>query len=88
MIPCPVKPPVDAMRLPRRQFLQLAVGAGALPAVSRIARAQVYPTRPRPPALYRAEDIGSVLKGGAKVCQRQLVNEVLGPLVNLYRGFK
>jgi tripartite-type tricarboxylate transporter receptor subunit TctC len=34
------------MRLPRRQFLQLAVGAGALPAVSRIARAQVYPTRP------------------------------------------
>jgi tripartite-type tricarboxylate transporter receptor subunit TctC len=34
------------MRLPRRQFLQLAAGAGALPAVSRIARAQVYPTRP------------------------------------------
>jgi tripartite-type tricarboxylate transporter receptor subunit TctC len=33
------------MRLPR-QFLQLAAGAGALPAVSRIARAQVYPTRP------------------------------------------
>jgi tripartite-type tricarboxylate transporter receptor subunit TctC len=34
------------MRLSRRQFLQLAAGAGALPAVSRIARAQVYPTRP------------------------------------------
>jgi tripartite-type tricarboxylate transporter receptor subunit TctC len=34
------------MRLPRRQFLQLAAGAGALPAVSRIARAQVYPSRP------------------------------------------
>jgi hypothetical protein len=27
------------------------------------------------------EDIGSALKGGAKVCQRELVNEVLGPLV-------
>src|SRR5262249_14701284 len=46
MIPCPAKPPVDDMRLPRRQFLQLAAGAGALPAVSRIARAQVYPSRP------------------------------------------
>jgi hypothetical protein len=34
------------MRLPRRQFLQLATGAAALPAVSRIARAQIYPTRP------------------------------------------
>src|SRR5262245_22226212 len=26
-------------------------------------------------------DPGSVLKGGVNVCQRQLVNEVLGPLV-------
>jgi tripartite-type tricarboxylate transporter receptor subunit TctC len=33
------------MRLVRRQFLQLAAGAAALPAVSRIARAQTYPTR-------------------------------------------
>jgi tripartite-type tricarboxylate transporter receptor subunit TctC len=31
---------------PRRQFLHLAAGAAALPAVSRIARAQAYPTRP------------------------------------------
>jgi len=34
------------MKLPRRQFLHLAVGAAALPALSRIARAQAYPTRP------------------------------------------
>ena len=34
------------MKLPRRTFLHLAAGAAALPAVSRIARAQVYPTRP------------------------------------------
>jgi tripartite-type tricarboxylate transporter receptor subunit TctC len=34
------------MKLPRRQFLQLAAGAAALPAVSRVARAQAYPTRP------------------------------------------
>jgi tripartite-type tricarboxylate transporter receptor subunit TctC len=35
------------MKLPhRRQFLHLAAGAAALPAVSRIARAQTYPARP------------------------------------------
>jgi len=35
-----------AMRLPRRTFLQLAAGAAALPAVSRLASAQAYPARP------------------------------------------
>ncbi|QWG25056.1 tripartite tricarboxylate transporter substrate binding protein [Bradyrhizobium sediminis] len=34
------------MRLPRRQFLHLAAGAALLPAVSRTARAQSYPSRP------------------------------------------
>ena len=34
------------MKLPRRNFLHLAAGAAALPAVPRIARAQAYPTRP------------------------------------------
>jgi tripartite-type tricarboxylate transporter receptor subunit TctC len=34
------------MKLPRRNFLHLAAGAAALPAVSRIARAQAYPSRP------------------------------------------
>jgi tripartite-type tricarboxylate transporter receptor subunit TctC len=34
------------MKLPRRQFLHLAAGAAALPAVSRIASAQTYPSRP------------------------------------------
>ena len=34
------------MRIPRRKFLQLAVGGAALPAVSRLARAQAYPSRP------------------------------------------
>jgi tripartite-type tricarboxylate transporter receptor subunit TctC len=33
------------MKFPRRYFLHLAVGAAALPAVSRIARAQTYPSR-------------------------------------------
>jgi tripartite-type tricarboxylate transporter receptor subunit TctC len=34
------------MKLPRRNFLHLAAGAAALPVVSRIARAQAYPSRP------------------------------------------
>jgi tripartite-type tricarboxylate transporter receptor subunit TctC len=34
------------MKLPRRRFLHLAAGAAALPAVSRVANAQSYPTRP------------------------------------------
>jgi tripartite-type tricarboxylate transporter receptor subunit TctC len=34
------------MKLPRRKFLHLAAGAAALPAVSRLAWAQTYPTRP------------------------------------------
>jgi tripartite-type tricarboxylate transporter receptor subunit TctC len=34
------------MKIPRRKFLHLAAGAAALPAVSRVARAQTYPTRP------------------------------------------
>ncbi|HET9247526.1 MAG TPA: tripartite tricarboxylate transporter substrate binding protein [Xanthobacteraceae bacterium] len=34
------------MKLPRRNFLHLAAGAAALPAVSRLARAQDYPARP------------------------------------------
>ena len=35
-----------AALLSRRRFLQLAAGGAALPAVSRVARAQTYPTRP------------------------------------------
>src|SRR5712672_1486883 len=34
------------MKLFRRQFLHLAAGAAAVPAMSRIAKGQTYPTRP------------------------------------------
>ena len=34
------------MKLPRRRFMNLALGAAALPALSRIAAAQSYPSRP------------------------------------------
>jgi tripartite-type tricarboxylate transporter receptor subunit TctC len=36
----------NAMTLPRRRFLRLAAGVSALPALSRFARAQAYPSRP------------------------------------------
>src|SRR6202171_188056 len=34
------------MKLPRRRFLHLAVGTAVLPAVTRVANADTYPTRP------------------------------------------
>jgi tripartite-type tricarboxylate transporter receptor subunit TctC len=34
------------MKFPRRKFLHLAVGAAALPTMSRSVRAEGYPTRP------------------------------------------
>jgi tripartite-type tricarboxylate transporter receptor subunit TctC len=34
------------MKLPRRRFLHLVAGAAVLPAVSRVARADAYPSRP------------------------------------------
>ena len=34
------------MNFPRRTFLSLALGTGALSAVPRVARAQAYPSRP------------------------------------------
>jgi hypothetical protein len=34
------------MKVPRRQFLHLAAGAAASPALPRVANAQAYPSRP------------------------------------------
>jgi tripartite-type tricarboxylate transporter receptor subunit TctC len=63
------------MKLPRRQFLHLAVGAAALAVSPRIALAQAYPTRPV------RFIVGLAAGGGADILARlmgQWLSERLG----------
>jgi len=58
------------MKLPRRNFLHLAAGAAALPAMPRIAWAQAYPTRP----VHLIEGFGA---GGATDIVARLTGQAL-----------
>src|SRR5215471_21106267 len=58
------------MKLPRRNFLHLAAGAAALPVLSRLASAQVYPTRP-------VHWIVSFAAGGANDIVARIVGQYL-----------
>src|SRR5215471_15677061 len=62
-----------------------SVGGRSPPSILIDGAARADPLREqvcsRPTSAFLSEDIGSVLKGGVKGCQRQLVNEVLLSLV-------
>jgi len=58
------------MKLPRRQFLHLTAAAAALPAVSRVARAQAYPTRPITMIIPSAAGAGAADVTGRMVAER------------------
>jgi len=68
------------MKLPhRRQFLHLAAGAAALPAVSRLARAQAYPARPV--RLIAPFPAGGVVDLGARVIGQWLSERLGQPFI-------
>src|SRR6266478_959200 len=58
------------LKFPRRKFLHLAAGAAALPALSRVARAQAYPARP-------VRIIVGFAAGGATDILARLLGQVL-----------
>jgi tripartite-type tricarboxylate transporter receptor subunit TctC len=81
------------MKFPRRQFLHLAAGAAALPAVSRIAGAQTYPTRPItmivPLAAGSSTDVSARLvaeRMGRALSQQIIIENVTGADGNIGVG--
>jgi tripartite-type tricarboxylate transporter receptor subunit TctC len=66
------------MQLPRRQFLSLAAGAGVLAQVSRLARAQAYPSHPITmivpvPAGGQMDSIARIIAEHARISLRQTI---------------
>jgi tripartite-type tricarboxylate transporter receptor subunit TctC len=57
------------MKLPRRTFLHLAAGAAALPAVSRVASALDYPSRPVRIVVARGNTVDSAGPAGRNDCR-------------------
>jgi len=75
----PVAKRDDRMKLQRRKFLRVALGAIALPAVSRIATAQIYPTRPV--HIIVGFPAGGVTDVGARLIGQWLSNRLGQPFV-------
>jgi tripartite-type tricarboxylate transporter receptor subunit TctC len=67
------------MRLPRRQFLHLAAGAAGLPALSRSAEAQAYPSRPI--TMIVTVPPGSSLDATARVLAEQMRSSLGQPII-------
>ena len=68
-----------SMKLARRRFLYLAAGLTALPAASRVARAQAYPTRPV--RLFEGFGGGSTADIGARLIGQWLSERLGQPFV-------
>jgi tripartite-type tricarboxylate transporter receptor subunit TctC len=67
------------MKFPRRQFLRFAGTAAALPSVARIARGQIYPTRPI--TLVVPIAAGGGVDGAARILSEKLQNKLQQPVV-------
>src|SRR5258707_7446742 len=67
------------MKFPRRHFLQLAAGAATLPAMSRITRAQGYPTRTI--TLVAPISAGGAVDSAARVFAEKLQEKLQQPVV-------
>ena len=67
------------MKLSRHQFLRLAAGAAALPAMSRIAGAQTYPTRPI--TMVVAYAAGGAVDSAARILSQKLQDKLHQPVV-------
>ena len=61
------------MKLPRRKFLHLAVGAAALPALPRSAHAQAYPAQPV------RIIVGFAAGSGSDIMARLMAEALFGP---------
>jgi tripartite-type tricarboxylate transporter receptor subunit TctC len=67
------------MQLPRRQFLQLAAGAAALPGLPRLANAQTYPSRPITMIIPGAA--GSIVDTGGRVMAERMKGPLGQPII-------
>jgi tripartite-type tricarboxylate transporter receptor subunit TctC len=67
------------MKFPRRQILRFAGTVAALPAIARIARAQIYPTRPIKLVVPIAA--GGGVDGAARILSEKLQNRLQQPVV-------
>jgi tripartite-type tricarboxylate transporter receptor subunit TctC len=67
------------VKFPRRQILRFAGTVAALPAIARIARAQIYPTRPI--TLVVPIAAGGGVDGAARILSEKLQNRLQQPVV-------
>jgi len=67
------------MKFPRRRFLHLAAATAVVPAVTRIARAQIYPSRPITMVVPAAAGGRPILSRASqrRPCQQPLDNRLL-----------